>query len=111
MILRDIISVEELFSSEPQYFPDKVKFCLDVKRKVVAVLGEMHTDMEYELYDDGSEMTDIYGGNIMKSPVSVEWEAHPNIDRNRELSIGAGRLITDEAMKEKLLGILTYWIR
>ncbi len=111
MVLKEIISVEELFQMEPQCFPDKVKFCLDLKRRVVSVLEEMHTDMEYELYDDGSEMTDIYGGNIMKNPVSVIWEAHPNIERNRELGIGSGRLITDENIKDQLMEVLTYWIR
>ena len=111
MILRNIITVEELFKMEPQFFPDKVKFCLDLKRKVVSVLLEMHTDMEYELYDDGSDMSDIFGGNIMKSPVSVVWEGHPNIERNRELSIGSGRLITDDKTKDLLMEVLTYWIR
>ena len=111
MILRKVINVEELFQMEPQYFPDKVKFCLDIKREVVSVLEEMHTDMEYELLDDGSDVKDIYGGNIMKNPVSVVWEAHPNIDRNRELAIGSGRLITDDAVKDKLMTILMHWIR
>ena len=111
MVLKNVITTEELFKMEPQFFPDKVKFCLDMKRKTVAVNCEMHTDMEYELFDDGSDMRDIFGGNIIKSPVSVEWEAHPNIARNRERGIGMGRLITDEDIKQQLLDILTHWIR
>lgn len=111
MILKEIISVDDLFKLEPQYYPDMIKFCLDSERRVVAVGREMHTDMEYELYDDGSDMNHIFGGNIMKDPVAVVWESHPNIDRNRELGIGAGRLITDETTKNKLLDVLKYWIR
>ena len=111
MILKNIISIQELFQLEPQYFPDKVKFCMDIKRGVVAVGSEMHSDMEYELFDDGSDMKDIYGGNIMKNPVSVSWEAHPNISRNRELGIGSGRFITDDEKKQQLLEVLSYWIR
>ena len=111
MILKDIISIQDVFDMEPQYFPDKVKFCLDLKRKVVAIGREMHTDMEYELIDDGSDDKDIFGGNILKSPVSVAWEAHPNIDRNRERSIGSGRFITDENTKDELLAVISYWIR
>ena len=111
MILTEITSIDDLFKIEPQFFPDKVKFCLDIRRKVVAVNLEMHTDLEYELYDNGSGMEDIYGGNIIKDPISVVWEGHPNISRNRELGIGSGRLITDEAKKDELLDVLKYWIR
>ena len=111
MLLRDIVSVNDLFTMQPQYFPDKVKFCLDIERRVVAVGEEMHTDMEYELYDDGSDDKNIFGGNILKNPVSVEWEAHPNIARNRELCIGTGRIITDEETSDRLREILSYWIR
>ena len=69
------------------------------------------SQMEYELYDDGSDMKDIFGGNIMKKPVSVVWEGHANIERNRERDIGSGRLITDESTRDKLLKIVFYWIR
>ena len=111
MVLKEIITVDELFRTEPQFFPDKVKFCLDRETGVVAVCREMHTDLEIELYDNGSDQKNIFGGNILKNPVSVEWEAHPNIERNRELGTGTGRLLTDDALKDELLDLLKKWIR
>lgn len=62
-------------------------------------------------YDNGSDFEDIYGGNIMKDPVEVIWEAHPNIERNRTLGIGRGREITDEKTADELFEILKEWIR
>ena len=111
MILRETITVDELSGIEPMYFPDKIKFCIDRRRGVVAIGREMHAEMELELYDDGSDDHDIFGGNILLEPLSVEWEAHANIARNRELGIGSGRLLIDEDIKADLLEILTHWIR
>ena len=49
MILKEPIDLEQLWEMEPQYFPNMMKFCLDRKRRVVAVNEEMHNDLEYEL--------------------------------------------------------------
>ena len=78
---------------------------------IVAIDGDMHIDLENELYDNGSENGDIFGGNIMKDPIEVVWEAHPNIERNRTLGIGRGREITDQKTKDELFDILKTWIR
>lgn len=111
MIIKSAINLEELWNIEPQYFPNMMKFCLDRKRRVVAINEEMHNDLEIELYEDGSDDHDIFGGNIMKSPVSVVWEAHPNINRNKELGIGSGRVLTDQATIDELFDILKENIR
>ncbi len=111
MILREPIDIDKLWKLEPHYFPDMVKFCIDRKRRVVAVNEEMHIDLEHELYDDGSSDSDIYGGNILKDPVAVIWEAHPNISRNKELGIGTGRTLTDQPTIDDLFEILKIYIR
>lgn len=112
MVLKRRISIEELIKEFNHYYPDMVKFCIDRKRRVVAVDRDMHIEMEHELYDDGSDYSDIFGGNLMidTNPVSIRWEAHPNIERNRQLGIGAGRSITDQKVVDELTGILEEWI-
>lgn len=73
----------------------------------------MHIEMEHELYDDGSDYKDIFGGDIMTDSdegIQIIWEAHPNIERNRELGIGAGRELTDEKTIEELTEIIKLWI-
>ena len=82
------------------------------KEREVCIDEDMHIDMEHMLYDDGSSYEDIYGGNIMvdRDKPYIVWEAHPNIERNKTLG-GAGRLITDEAVIDELMSILTEWIK
>ena len=112
MILRDKIELKDLINTANRYFPDMIKFCIDMKRRVVCIDEEMHNDMEHVLFDDGSEYVDIYGGNIMIDcdPPEVVWEAHPNIERNRSLG-GHGRLLTDERTIDELSEILFEWVK
>ena len=111
MIIRDITEINDIWSEHNHYYDDMVKFCIDKKRRVVAIDADMHIDLENELYDDGAAPSDIYGGNIMKDPIEVIWEAHPNIARNKELGIGRGRELTDQATIDELFEILKYWVR
>jgi len=112
MILREKTDIEDLINNGNRFYPDMIKFCIDIKRRVVCIDDDMHVDMEHILYDDGSEYEDIYGGNIMIDcdPYEVIWEAHPNIERNRVLG-GAGRIITDQATIDRLSEILYEWVK
>lgn len=46
-----------------QYFGDMVKVVVDVRRRVVAVGGELHADAEALLLEHGSRQTDLWGAN------------------------------------------------
>ena len=112
MVLKKKITFDELLQNLNHYYPDRIKFCVDRKRRTVSVDREMHIEMEHELYDDGSDYKDIFGGDIMteEEGLDIVWEAHPNIERNHELAIGAGRELTDPVMIDELTGILQEWI-
>ncbi len=115
MIPKEKVHLEELWNNGNRFYPDRIKFCIDRKLKVISIDEEMHIDMENELYDNGSSSQDIFGGDIiMDDPVNLRthivWEAHPNIERNRELGIGSGRPITDQKIIDELFPILTSWV-
>ena len=44
-------------------FGDMVKFVVDVERGVIAIGGELHSDAEALLLEEGSRQTDLWGGN------------------------------------------------
>lgn len=111
MVLDKPVLLEELKEKSHNYYPDRIKFCIDRKRKKVAADGEMHIDMEYELIDDGSDLENIFGGDIILEPVSILWESHSNIERNRLLGTGTGRKLADQKVIDELFEILKYWIR
>ncbi len=110
MVLNSKVELSEIWEKHNHFYEDMVKFCIDRKKRIVAIDADMHIDLENELYDFGSDSKDIYGGNIMKDPIEVVWESHPNIDRNRELGIGRGRELTDQRTIDELFDILKSWI-
>ena len=106
MILTKKMTIDELKDIDNGYYPDRIKFCVDIERKIVAINEEIHNDMEIELYDDGSKESSIFGGDIILKPeISVLWEAHP-----KELNIGQGRLLSDETYKQRCFDVLKQWI-
>lgn len=111
MILTEKILLEDLIKNSNGYYPDRIKFCIDKSKSIVSIDEEYHIDMENELYTNGSNEKDIYGGDIVFDPnIEVVWESHPNIARNKELGIGQGRFLSDENVKEELFNILKSWI-
>ena len=46
-----------------RYFGDMVKLVVDVRRRLVAVGGELHADAEAVLLERGSKQADIWGAN------------------------------------------------
>jgi hypothetical protein len=45
------------------YFEDMVKYVVDVERGVIGLGGEMHSDAEQLLLEDGSRQADLWGAN------------------------------------------------
>ncbi len=57
------IAREELARLVRLFFGDMVKLVVDVRRRVVAVGGELHADAEQQLLEAGSRQADLWGAN------------------------------------------------
>ncbi len=49
MIITEIVKLNEIWDQHNHFYDDMVKFCIDRKRKVVAVDADMHIDLELSL--------------------------------------------------------------
>ncbi len=58
------ITTEELAEMARIGFGDLVKAVVDVKRGLMAVDGELHSDEEALLLDNGSAQSDLWGINL-----------------------------------------------
>jgi len=72
-IVRGAISRSELVAMAEARFGDMVKAVVDVSRGVMAVSGELHSDEEALLLEDGSRQTDLWGINLYPSELGSEW--------------------------------------
>lgn len=112
-ILSERIEPDELKRLCDEYFISFVKFVADVKKGIIAVGGELHSDAESELISQGSNQRDIWGANFYpyKPPEKrIEYTALINIrprDDNPSMEIKDRQVrIEIKKLAEKL--ILSY---
>ncbi len=63
-IIRDKITLTELKEIANETYGEMIKAVADIKRDVIAIGGELHSDAEAELIKDGSNQKDVWGFNI-----------------------------------------------
>ncbi len=96
---------EEVLRFIGQPFEDMVKFVVDIRRGVMALGGSMHADAEGVLLRNGSNQSDLWGGNFFpKNPKRAQIELHSLInirpaDHNRSL------IVQDKVLASRILEI------
>ena len=60
-------------------YDDMIKIAVDIRRHVLSGGGEMHSDCESALLDNGSEQDDLWGANWYPAEQRIEFESLINI--------------------------------
>ncbi len=63
-IINSKITKKELIEKYLGYFKTMTKAVVDVKREVVAIEAELHSDLEAYLLENNSEQEDLWGINL-----------------------------------------------
>jgi hypothetical protein len=63
-IIRDSMTLAELARMAAARFGNLVKAVVDIEREIVAVDGELHSDLEALLIAEGSKPPDLWGINL-----------------------------------------------
>jgi uncharacterized protein DUF5674 len=102
VVLDRRIAPADLARSVRGFFGDMVKYVVDVRRRLIAIGGELHADAEQVLLDRGSGQADLWGANYYpgRGPDEcIEFTALINIrpaQGNRSMEIG------DEAVRRAI---------
>lgn len=72
-IITDRISRAELRALAGQTFGDFVKAVVDIERRRMAVGGELHSDAEQILLEDGSKQEHLWGINLYPEKEGDHW--------------------------------------
>ena len=72
-IISKNIDQEVLVELANAWFKSFVKFVVDIKTGQLAVGGELHSDAELLLLENGAEQSDLWGGNFFpnKFPILI----------------------------------------
>ena len=77
-ILRDKPTSEQVTEMLNEY-ETMIKIVVDIRRRILSGGGEMHSDCESVLLDDGSEQDDLWGANWFPVEQEIVFESLINI--------------------------------
>ena len=72
-IISTPIATARLRELAQEYFGDMVKAVVDVTLNLLALGGELHSDQELALIQQGSEQADLWGINIYLEQSRSDW--------------------------------------
>ena len=104
------MSRADLVSLAEGGYGDMVKAVVDVRRGIMAIGGELHSDEEAALLDDGADQRDLWGINLYPSEPGegmIEFDSMINV---RPKQGNRSRDVEDEATRERIRSIVGRWI-
>jgi hypothetical protein len=79
-----------------------VKACVDIGRDVMAVGGELHSDEEAILLDDGSKQADVWGINLYPDEPPSTWIEFDSMINVRPAQGNRSRAVDDPRIQAEV---------
>jgi hypothetical protein len=106
-ILRRSTTRARLSALAESQFGDMVKAVVDVERSVMAIGGELHSDEEAALIDDGSAQADLWGINLYPAEEEDAWVEFDSMINVRPSQGNRSRNVEDSALRDRIRRIVT----
>lgn len=100
------ISKEALRAMAELQFGDMVKAVVDVERGVMAVGGELHSDEEAVLLDQGSEQRHLWGINLYPDKQDDEWIEFDSMINVRPSGGNRSRHVESAVVREAVIAVV-----
>lgn len=95
-------AISEQLTEMLQEYESMIKIVVDIRRRILAGGGEMHSDCESVLLDDGSEQDDLWGANWYPAEQEIVFESLINI---RPRLGNRGILIQSEELRQQVSSV------
>lgn len=92
-------------------FGDMVKAVVDVRRRIMAIGGELHADEEALLIDDGSRQDDLWGINLYPAEGGDEWIEYDSMINVRPSQGNRSRGVDNGELRHTLRTIVGELVR
>jgi hypothetical protein len=110
-IITDTVSQEELKSMAEGQFVDLVKAVVDIKRRVMAIGGELHADEEAVLLEQGSTQENLWGINLYPGRNDEEFIEFDSMINLRPSQGNRSRGVDDAAIRESIVAVVRDLVR
>ena len=110
IILEKPISIEELKVIAGELYGDMIKAVADVRKGLIAIDAELHSDLEWILLENGSNQEDLWGFNIypeMEGEDFIEFDSLINI---RPRQNNRSRYVESAEVREKITALVDKFI-
>lgn len=110
-IIKEKISLEELKKLAKAGFGNLVKAVVDIEKEIMAIDGDLHSDEEALLLENGSQQKNLWGINIhpaQSDPDLIEFDSVINI---RPSQNNNSRGIDNPQIQKKIINIVTGLIK
>jgi len=105
------ITMGELRSMAEARFGDLVKAVVDVRRGVMAVDADLHSDEEALLIEQGSTQGDLWGINLYPDLSTDEWIEFDSMINIRPSQGNRSRGVDDADVRGRILDVVTALVR
>ncbi|MEO0116795.1 MAG: DUF5674 family protein [candidate division WOR-3 bacterium] len=105
-IVRGKISIGELKKMAEGMFGDLVKAVVDVERKIMAIGGELHSDEEAVLIEDGSKQENLWGINLYPEIEGEGWIEFDSVINIRPSQGNRSRGVDNPEIRKKVVEVV-----
>jgi uncharacterized protein DUF5674 len=105
-IVRSPISLADVTVLAQVRFGDMVKAAVDVGRRIMAIGGELHSDEEALLLEDGSVQAEIWGINLYPDEHSDDWIEFDSMINVRPSQGNRSRGVEDPEVRAQIRAVV-----
>ena len=110
-IVREPITKAELNEMAKQQFGDMVKAVVDVEQRIMAIGGELHSDEEAMLLDQGSGQKNLWGINLYPEKPVAEWIEFDSMINVRPSAGNRSRNVERAEIRETITAIVNRLVK
>jgi hypothetical protein len=110
-IIRDRIAHSDLTAMASALFGELVKAVVDIERGVMAVGGELHSDEEALLLEDGSLQPNLWGINLYPALPGADWIEFDSLINIRPSQGNRSRGVDDAETRRLITSIVERLVR
>ena len=87
-------------------FGDMVKAVVDIRRRVMAIGGELHADEETLLLDDGSKQADLWGINLYPATPGEDGLEYDSMINVRPAQGNRSRVVESPVLRQAIRAVV-----
>lgn len=105
-IVTNTLAREQVEALARATFGDMVKVVVDIKKKILAIGGELHADAEAVLLEAGSEQQNLWGANIFPGRPGGEQIEFTSLINIRPKQGNKQTLIQDPVIQQQVAAVI-----